>query len=176
MSTVNSYKGYEAEVVVLAGVEQFVVKGEGVLANKLYVAMTRARSVLVVFAYARKNPDEDTRQLLATLEECRNGLLDRPTVEREISPLDDLEDVLARLGAGRRDWLTGLWRAYLIQHEPLLAADGEILAEPVFWFQVDDRIVACFGDEPPGPHTLDKLDDHGIGVIRPGELLPEKSG
>src|SRR4051794_27070910 len=63
-STAHSYKGYDSEVVVIAGAEQFIAKEKGVLANTLYVAMTRARSVLAVYTYARKNPDENTQSLL----------------------------------------------------------------------------------------------------------------
>ena len=109
-------------------------------------------------------------------EDCPDGLLERPKVEQEISNLDDFEDVLGRLGtnsdAVKRDWLTKLWKAYLIQQEPITAADGEILAEPLFWFQVDDRVFACFGDKEPGPHTLHKLEDNGIEVVRPCQELP----
>jgi hypothetical protein len=146
-STSHSYKDFESEVVVVAGVEQFMASEKGILANNLYVAMTRARSVLAVYAYERKNPDENTRKLLTTLRECLDGVEERPKVEREISDLDDFEDVLGRLGPGHRDWLAKLWGTYRVEQEPILADDGEILAEPLFWFKEDDRVVACFGDE-----------------------------
>ena len=61
VSTSHSYKGYDSEVVVIAGVEQFIAREKGILANNLYVAMTRARSILAVYAYARRNPDENTQ-------------------------------------------------------------------------------------------------------------------
>jgi ATP-dependent exoDNAse (exonuclease V) beta subunit len=168
-STSHSYKGFESEVVVIAGVEQFQAKEKGILANNLYVAMTRARSLLAVYAYERKNPDENTRRLLTTLKECLDALLERPKVEREISNLDDFEDVLSRLGAKHRGWLEKLWTTYHVEQEPILADDGEILAEPLFWFKEDDRVAACFGEEGPGTHTLHTLEDHGIEVVRPGQ-------
>jgi len=168
-STSHSYKGYESEVVVLAGVEQFTAKDKGILANNLYVAMTRARSLLAVYAYSRKNPDEETRKLLATLQKCMDTLVDRPAIEPEISDLDDFEDVLGRLGSDHRDWLAGLWKTRMIQQEPIVAEDGELIAEPLFWFQIDDRMFACFGNQGPGTHTLHKLQDNKIEVVRPGE-------
>jgi hypothetical protein len=171
-STSHSYKGFESEVVVIAGVEQFMAKEKGILANNLYVAMTRARSVLAVYAYARKSPDENTQRLLTTLQKCLDALLERPKVEREISNLDDFEDVLARLGSGHRSWLEKLWKTYRIEQEPILADDGEILAEPLFWFKEDDRVFACFGDEEPGTSTLHNLEDNGVEVIPPGQEPP----
>src|SRR5690606_26147823 len=49
VTTSHSFKGYDAEVVVIPGVDQFVAKDTGILANNLYVAMTRARSILAIY-------------------------------------------------------------------------------------------------------------------------------
>ncbi len=49
MTTSNSFKGYESEVVLVPCADQFVGAGYRVLANSLYVAMTRARSILAVY-------------------------------------------------------------------------------------------------------------------------------
>ena len=99
--------------------------------------------------------------------------MERPQVEREISNLDDFEDVLDRIGPDA----PGLARRGCGDVPHPAGADhrhdGEILAEPLFWFQLDDRIVACFAKEEPGPHTLHKLEDSKIEVIRPGQNLPE---
>jgi len=92
-------------------------------------------------------------------------------------PLNNHEDILERLGDGRRHWLAKIWESRRsIQQEPITASDGEILAEPIFWFQVDRRVFACFGNEEPGAHTLHKLEDNGIDIciIRPGEDLPSQ--
>jgi superfamily I DNA/RNA helicase len=170
-SVTPSFKGYEAEVVVIGGVERFIAQGE-ILPNNLYVAMTRARSVLAIYAYQQARPKPEATKLLETVEKCLDGLLERPKVEQEISNLDDFEDLLGRLGADNRSWLAGLWKSYMIQQEPIMAKDGEILAEPLFWFQDDDRVFACFGDDDPGAHALHKLEDNGIEVVRPGQELP----
>ncbi|MCI0591579.1 MAG: hypothetical protein L0Y67_08310 [Gammaproteobacteria bacterium] len=53
--------------------------------------------------------------------------------------------------------------------EPILASDGEILAEPVFWFKENNQVIACFGNEQPGAHIRFKLEDAGIEIIIPGE-------
>jgi hypothetical protein len=82
--------------------------------------------------------------------------------------------LLAQLGSDRQDWLANLWETYQVEQEPLLGDDGEILAEPLFWFKKDGRLVACFGCNDPGPHTLHKLEDNGIAVIRPGQELPHQ--
>ena len=56
LCTANSFKGYDAEIVVIAGIEQFVAEKK-ILPHHLYVAMTRARSLLAVFGWAK--PDEN---------------------------------------------------------------------------------------------------------------------
>ena len=50
VTTPNSFKGYEAEVVLIPCADQFVGRGFEVLAKSLYVAMTRARAILAVYA------------------------------------------------------------------------------------------------------------------------------
>jgi hypothetical protein len=181
VTTSQSFKGYDAEIVVIGGVERFIAQKQ-ILPNNLYVAMTRARSVLAIYGYQQAKPRPEAATLVATVEKCLDALLDQPKVEREISNLDDFEVVFGRLGADSdaekrewREWLTKVWRSYLIQQEPIIADDGEILAQPLFWFQVDDRVFACFGDEDPGAHTRHKLEDNGIEVVRPGQALPASS-
>jgi hypothetical protein len=175
VSTTAAYKGYEAEVVVIGGVERFIAKGR-ILPNNLYVAMTRARSVLAIYAYDKKDARPEAQKILVTLQQCLDALLDRPHVEQEVSNRDDFEDLLPRLGTAsdtlKREWLGKLWKSYMIHQEPITAADGEILAEPLFWFQVDDRMFACFGGEDPGSHVRHKLEDYGIELIEVGQQLP----
>jgi AAA domain/UvrD-like helicase C-terminal domain len=172
-STVHSFKGYDSEIVIVAGLERFFGRGQ-ILANNLYVAMTRARSILAVYAYARQNPNAQTTQLLTTFQDCLDELVQRPKVEREISNLEEFVEVLERLGAKNdaenrdyRDWLEKIWKSHSIQQEPIKANDGEILAEPLFWFQDDDRLFACFGKDRPRAYTLHKLEDNNIEVILP---------
>ena len=53
-TTPNSYKGYESEVVLIPCADRYVAPGRGVLTPSLYVALTRARSLLLV--YGLENP------------------------------------------------------------------------------------------------------------------------
>jgi hypothetical protein len=168
-----SFKGYEAELVVIGGLERFIGKKE-ILPNNLYVAMTRARSLLAIFAYEPPRPSPAAATIISTVEECLDALLERPEVEEESSNLDDFEDVLEQLGATKetRAWLERVWGSVLVQQEPILAPDGEILAQPLFWFQIDDRRFACFGDTQLGAHARHKLEDHGVEIFKPGAALP----
>ncbi|MCU0710564.1 MAG: AAA domain-containing protein, partial [Pirellula sp.] len=50
-TTSASFKGYDSEVVIIPGIDFFRAQDKGVLASSLYVAMTRARSILTLFAH-----------------------------------------------------------------------------------------------------------------------------
>jgi hypothetical protein len=50
VETPHSFKGFDAEIVFIPAVDTFVAKGGEILANPLYVAMTRARGVLNISA------------------------------------------------------------------------------------------------------------------------------
>ncbi|HMV46393.1 MAG TPA: AAA domain-containing protein [Blastocatellia bacterium] len=172
--TSHSFKGYEAEIVIIAGAERFIAKIDGekqILANNLYVAMTRARSLLAVFAYDKKKPDEKTSHLLMTVEQCLDCLLESPEVETEISNIEEFEDVLETLGSQHRAWLGNLWKRHQIQRERIVAANGEILGEPLFWFTSEGRKYACFGKDKPANRTRFKLEDDGFEIIEPGQEL-----
>jgi superfamily I DNA/RNA helicase len=72
VTTPHSYKGYESEVVLIPCVDQYV-SGEGqTLANPLYVAMTRARSLLAI--YGQRSSSTPSHRLVTTLEECTRQL------------------------------------------------------------------------------------------------------
>lgn len=79
--------------------------------------------------------------------------------------------MLERVGQEHRAWLKSVWNTS-IQHEPITADDGEILAQPVFWYWADGRRIACFGTEEPGAYTMHKLEDNKVDVIRAGQELP----
>src|SRR5208283_2121578 len=115
--------------------------------------------------------DSQEAEILSVIENCLDAVLERPKVEKEISNLDDYEDVLERIGSEHRDWLARLWKSRWIEQEPIVTDDGEILAEPLFWFKEDDRLVACFEEGSPGASTLHKLEDAGILALHPGQQL-----
>ncbi len=68
-TTPHSFKGYDSEIVIIAGVDQFVAR-DGVLASTLYVAMTRARSMLHL--YARDSGTSTVSNLLRNIDDCLN--------------------------------------------------------------------------------------------------------
>ena len=169
VTTPHSFKGYDAEIAVIAGADQFTAKGKGVLANNLYVAMTRARSILAI--YGKQSPNSEQNRILDVLEECMDTLLDRPKVEKHVSTLDEQEEVIQKIGVEHRRWLKQIWKDHWVEQEPLCAEDGEILAEPLFWFKVGEKTYACFGDRSPGRSELDRLEDAGVERIVPGRSI-----
>jgi superfamily I DNA/RNA helicase len=164
-TTAQSFKGYDAEIIVIAGAEQFTARDVGVLANNLYVAMTRARSILAI--YGRKLEDEQHKQISSICQECINLLIDNGDLDRHMSRIDEFEEVLQRLGNDHRKWLEDLWKKHQLIQEPIVAEDGEVLAEPLFWYRDCDNSFACFNGDPPDRYTLQKLEDAGINILEP---------
>ncbi|MCS7470597.1 ATP-binding domain-containing protein [Stieleria sp. ICT_E10.1] len=67
-TTPHSFKGYESEVVVIPCVDHYVAPEGKVLENGLYVAMTRARSLLAI--YGLRHGSKASRKIDATLGAC----------------------------------------------------------------------------------------------------------
>ena len=166
-TTAQSFKGYDSEIIVIAGAEQFTAKNVGVLPHSLYVAMTRARSILAVFG--KRSDDQHNQQIATVCQECVNSLVDQGQIDGHLSRSDEFEDVLQRLGGNHRKWLEELWRKHQIVQEPIIADDGEVLAEPLFWYRDGDRSYACFDGQVPDRYTLNKLEDGGVSLIAPPE-------
>ena len=132
LTTSNSYKGYESEVIIIPGVDQFVTgKGE-ILANNLYVAMTRARSLLAI--YGTRNGSSSARQIFETLNSCTDLLKTKADVASETSRLDAFNNLLEQIGVEHRNWLKQLWTRFDIKQEPIFDEAGNVLAQPLFWF------------------------------------------
>ena len=74
----HSFKGYDSEIVVVPSVERFYVEGK-ILSRPLYVAMTRARSILAL--YGRTSQWAGERQILKAIENCLGALNEQPAVE-----------------------------------------------------------------------------------------------
>ncbi len=161
VTTCHSFKGYDAEVVVIPCADQYTTQDNQILATNLYVAMTRARSLLLV--YSLTGGDSAAKRLNETIESCialQNAI---PAVEADDSPQDDLLDILEQIGTQHRKWLVSLWKEYRIVQEPLLDTNGQVIAEPLFWFVKDGKRFACF---QPGlsPLLVETLRQHGIVV------------
>ncbi|QDV43871.1 ATP-dependent RecD-like DNA helicase [Stieleria neptunia] len=67
-TTPHSFKGYESEVVVIPCVDHYVAPEGKILENSLYVAMTRARSLLAI--YGLRHGSKASRKIGATLGAC----------------------------------------------------------------------------------------------------------
>ncbi len=80
-TTPHSYKGYESEVVVIPCVDHYVASEGKLLANALYVAMTRARSLLAI--YGINSGSESSRRIGATIAACVETQHAAPTIARE---------------------------------------------------------------------------------------------
>ncbi len=137
MTTSHSYKGYESEVVLIPGVDQFVTGERVILANNIYVAMTRARSLLAI--YGTRNSSPATLQIFDTLNRCIELLNSNAEAVFERSELDDFNDLLAEIGVEHQKWLRQLWKRFEIKREPILDVSGKVLAQPLFWFKHGDK-------------------------------------
>ena len=81
VTTSHSYKGYESEVVVIPCVDQFVTGNGQILANNLYVAMTRARSLLAI--YSINGRSEASRKVTSTIAACVKTQRTAPIIDCE---------------------------------------------------------------------------------------------
>jgi superfamily I DNA/RNA helicase len=169
VTTSHSFKGYEAEVVIIPCVDQFVTGDGQILANNLYVAMTRARSLLAI--YSIRQGSTASRQVWQTIDNCVEALNTTPDVEMATSVQDDLNDILDRIGIEHRKWLINLWKRFAIRQEPLTDADGTVLAEPLFWFEQENQRLVCFGDESVSQEQQAGFQQLLITVLNPGESL-----
>ncbi len=168
----HSFKGYDSEIVVIPSVERFFVDGK-VLSRPLYVAMTRARSILAL--YGKSSDRDGERQILEAIEDCLDALVEKPAVESGATESDEFEDILLAIGMEHRDWLKGLRSVHRLIQEPMLEQNGAILCEPLFWYESDGRRFACFPKaKPPRQRIKNALADAGVVILEhTGRLRPE---
>ena len=169
-TTSHSFKGYDSEVVIVPAVDQYTANEVGILANNLYVAMTRARSILTLFGQRMSN--QHARKLYPIIEECLDNLHERPVIDNDISPQDDVVDLLAVIGNEHRKWLFDLWNRFGLSQEPLATKNGEVIAEPLFRFKANGKFYACFGNETPRQRAIQRLHDFGVSVVAVGQNVP----
>ena len=134
------------------------------------VAMTRARSVLTMFAQRMQNVD--SMQLYKVINERLDALHQCPEVDSPLKPSDEFEDILNIIGPEHRKWLVALWKQYGVTLEPLQTKSGEIVAEPIFWFRTDADIYACFANNP-SQRIQQRLENSKIKLLGIGDELDE---
>jgi superfamily I DNA/RNA helicase len=162
-TTPHSFKGYDSEVIVIPAADRFYAPGKP-LANELYVAMTRARSILALFTR------DGSGEINEALAKCSRQLADTPVVDRGISVRDDFRGLLDVFGDDNGQWLHGLLKHGLVQ-EPIMSPEGEVIAEPVFWFTANGGKHACFGRKQPSQSTLARLEVMGVSVLPVGAAV-----
>jgi superfamily I DNA/RNA helicase len=165
VTTAHSFKGHDAEVVCVVGVDGFASSKSEVLAHALYVALTRARSVLRVSGVHGQTPTRAriTDAVVGAVDDLNAvpGCVDGRLVE------DELDHAIERLGEKHADWLRSVWEKHSPRVEPLLDERGGVLAEPLFWFDHGDWRYACFDNEA-GASIRRTLEERRIKVLEPG--------
>jgi superfamily I DNA/RNA helicase len=87
VTTSHSYKGYDAEVVLIPCADQYSTQDGEVLSANLYVAMTRARSLLGI--YTLNSSDPPARKLNDALDRCITAMNSPPMIDAESDCEDD---------------------------------------------------------------------------------------
>ncbi len=165
-TTSHSFKGFDSEIVIIPAVDQYKANEVGVLANALYVAMTRARSILTLFSQKMKN--NDAEKIYEVIKESLKYLTERSEVEFENTFQDDFIEILDSLGQQHKQWLINLWKKYQVIQEPLMTKNGVIVADPLFLIKTKEKYYVCYGEELPDAAICSKLGKYGVGLIRAG--------
>tara|TARA_R110002073_G_scaffold318641_2_gene492830 strand:- start:7250 stop:10921 length:3672 start_codon:yes stop_codon:yes gene_type:complete len=169
VTTSHSYKGYESEVVMIPCVDQFVTGSGDILARNLYVAMTRARSLLAL--YCTTSGSTASQRLCRVITHCVKTMNTTPEVESSTSDEEDQNDVLEVIGMEHRNWLADLWTRFEIRQEPITDDEGTVLAEPLFWFEHEEAKFACFAKDCLSKQELKTPQAKQITVLQPGSNL-----
>lgn len=169
VSTAHSFKGYESEAIVVPCADRFSTKSGAVLGSALYVAMTRARSLLYVSAIERRGngPERAVVEALKDVDLLLRGALPMEAVALEGS--DATAELAGLVDAGKAAWVLELAKRTKLVQEPILDEDGAIVAEPRFWFEHEGARYAYF-DEPPVGAAAHDVEDAGIVVMREGQI------
>lgn len=174
VTTAHSLKGYESEIVAIVGADKFVAidprarGGKRILPESLYVAMTRARSILHVSATAEPSESAGAR-VIGVLQACiedLQGAADMPACSR----LEDRLELLRRVGWSHRAWFEGLASRLQVETMPVLRRDGSIAAEPLFVVRTLLGAHACFA-VPPSDAVRTELAALGVRAIAPGDAI-----
>ena len=78
-TTPHSYKGYESEAIIIPCVDTFVAQDGQILAHALYVAMTRARSLLAI--YGTHGGPEASTTIIEAVKRCLETQRSRPNID-----------------------------------------------------------------------------------------------
>tara|TARA_R110002096_G_scaffold433887_1_gene653666 strand:- start:427 stop:4611 length:4185 start_codon:yes stop_codon:yes gene_type:complete len=144
--TPQSFKGYESEIVYLYNLGGFVDKDDQIHSAVIYVAMSRAKTLLKVSSYRTHWTSAGRCKLFdaveQTLAQCSEaGHVRLPTKGH----MDDLVDAA---GEDMRDHLAHIEKEHGIHHSQLRNVEGEAVADPLFWISSKSQKMACFVAQP----------------------------
>jgi hypothetical protein len=165
LTTPHSFKGYDAEIVVVLGVDRFVT-GRGPLGHPLYVALTRARSVLEVYAQTG-GASAASLGVIDVLRRTADDLTCPDERNPQSLAQDDMDWIVSRLGEEHRAWVVDLSTRCVLRLEPVVAADGETVATPLFTYERGGKLHACVDPEQDSPALRQRLEDLGVEVVEP---------
>ena len=110
-----------------------------------------------------------SRLLVETMSDCVAMQNAPPNIDTSSSIQDDLIDILKRIGGEHRPWLVNLWKSHQIHQEPIMNDSGQIVADPLFWFERDGLKWACFENGNSGNvANADSLAAYRIQILHPG--------
>jgi len=165
VTTPHSFKGYDAEIVLVLGADRFVGK-DGPLGYPLYVALTRARSLLEVMAQTG-GASAAGLGVVSVLRRCADDLACADEDAFACASHDDLEWVVSRLGETHRGWVLDLAERCALRFEPVLAPDGEVVVAPLFTYDRTGKLHVCLDPADDSPRLRHALEDFGAVVVTP---------
>ena len=163
VSTVHSFKGYDAEIVAMPCCEAFSSQ-ETALPHNFYVGATRARSLLWVSG-SDEYASAAGKSVIKAVADVYDQLLSPDHSAPGDSHIGRFRDVLARVGEEHYDWLAALFRKQDVQTDAVSDRHGAILAEPLFWYREGLFSYACFGDREPRPAEMVALERRGFSRL-----------
>ncbi len=173
VTTPHSFKGYEAEVVCGFALDAFHERGQPIAAP-LYVALTRARSLLL--ATATRATEGAAGKLFAALKEAGDLAAIAPVIDaRHAGSSGDQRPLLLSLvGPDHAGWLDEVLGQFRVAIEPIVSSDGEVLGEPLFVARSDDRTIAVYTpDAEPSRSEALRLGDGDVEIALVGEPITE---
>lgn len=169
VTTAHSFKGHEAEIVAVAAADRFVARSADppeILSQALYVALTRARSVLYVSATepaGSGSPVDHRRAMIVRALRDTDVDLNSPAV---VTSTD--RRALERLPPEHHAWFRALAATSRIELDPIVDAHGRPVAHPAFTLVHDSQRRACFV-VAPSPTVVADLEDQGVGLLALGD-------
>lgn len=170
VTTPHSFKGYEAELVYVPGVDQFCEGGRR-LAAPLYVALTRARSMLVASGMETSGAGQ---QILAAMKAVADLAGTAPAVDDRdaISSSELVERIRALLAEDHHEWFKALSNELEPTLDVVTSSSGEILGEPLFVGRKDGASIAFYSREaPPSRLERHRVEDAGITIRFVGDTV-----